>query len=257
MRPFLDSIAHKGHHISAKLNAYDIVCIQEGFDGKDLLKAKAKHKEKIAPGTKRNLLTWVDSGLLTFGNYELLAHHFEVYRDAATFQDIIASKGVLMTRWKIGTGIVDIYNTHLQAGGGSAGHDASRGQIQQLVKFVQSHTPPENALIVVGDFNMGPHRPGRDHLDMLPHPRYCSNEEMLHKTASFQILLESLNLLDFEDQFHVELLDWFDRCLFRPGTKTKLIPYSLLWDRKTMFDPDGEALSDSHPILFTFDIGEY
>jgi len=255
MRPILDNVCYKAKRIGPRLNQFDIACLQEGFAGDHKLAKYTNHIHKVNPDQKRNCFTIVDSGLLTLSNFDLKAVHFEVYNNYATFQDFIASKGVLMTRWNINGCLVDVYNTHMQAGNGQEGLDAARSQILQLIKAVNTHTPPENGLIVLGDFNMSPIRPGKTNLELLPQPMYDDDTIMIHRTTSFNMMVTQLNLTDVYDIFYPGQFDYFDRCLFRSGIKVKLVPNSIKSD-KTFLDENGNMLSDAWPLVINITVSK-
>ena len=250
MRPVLDNTYHKAKRIAAKVNKFDLVCLQECFAHDELLVSKSSHKHKVNPEKKRNCFTLVDSGLITLGNFDLITSYFEVYDAFSSFQDAIASKGLLMTRWNINGCIVDIYDTHMQA---AADNDndlaATRKQAKQLVKAVKTYTPPEHGLIICGDFNMGPYRPGKTNAQLLPTPPYTDDKMMINKTTSFGVIFDGLKMSDVEDIIRPGTYDGYDRCLFRNGTKVKFTPKAIDWDRTSFVDEDNKQLSDSFPII--------
>jgi len=248
MRPFLDNVCFKADRIGPRLNDYDIVCLQECFSGDQKLVNKSTHLHKVNPNEKRNIFTIVDSGLVTLGNFDLKYTHFEIYDEFATFQDFIASKGLLMTRWNINGCYVDIYETHMQAGNGEDGLEAARGQVLQLINTVNRHTPEENGLIILGDFNMGPLRHGKTNNQLVPHSFYDDEITYIHRATSFEIMHTQLKLNDVWDILHPNTFDGLDRCLFRNGTKTKLTPNTIKWN-DTFVDGNGNQLSDSRPLI--------
>lgn len=244
MRPILDNTFKKATLIGPKLNPYDLCCLQECFDEKHKLISMSDHKFTFAPTLKRNCWSLVDSGLIIKTNYEVIFEHFEIYRSYATFQDIIASKGIAMVRLRIKNLLVDVYSTHMQAGSGQAGHIATGEQTAQLIACIQKYTPSENGLILLGDFNMGPKR-GDLTYDKY-NPPYDTHENMVAATTKFEFLKSSLNVVDVADFLGVTG-DQFDRCLIRSSEMVVLTP--IKFSVTSFVDSDGVPLSDANPFI--------
>lgn len=76
----------------------------------------------------------------------------EGYLGAA--QDCFAEKGVLMVRLRLANGAeVDVYNTHLEAGGGQKDQDIRVKQLSMIADFMKRHSSGR-AVLFGGDFNL-------------------------------------------------------------------------------------------------------
>lgn len=250
-RPFLDPVCYKADHIGPKLNDFDLVCLQECFAGDERLANNTNFTYKINPDKKRHFYNLVDSGLLVLSNLNLQKTYFEIYNDYASFQDFIASKGFLMTRWKINNKYLDVYTTHMQAGGTQSGFDAAQGQADQLVNAINKLTPKENGLLVVGDFNMGPLR-NKTYVELSD--IYEDEITMINRMNIFNSIIVRLHLIDVWDVLETNpAYNGFDRCLFRNGTNVTINPNNIRWDN-TFIGEDGKQLSDSKPIIVNLTI---
>lgn len=70
-RPFLDNVCYKADHIGPRLNAFDLVCLQEAFYGDHRLCDNTNFKYKVNPEKKRYFYTLVDYGLLTLSSMKI------------------------------------------------------------------------------------------------------------------------------------------------------------------------------------------
>ncbi|WP_226004526.1 RICIN domain-containing protein [Natrinema salinisoli] len=167
-------------------NGYDIAALCEVFgDGfrngvRDGLDAGgATHRDRVGPTAE-----WNDvgpgSGLQTFLTGDradrliVSANEMEFDEKGAEWcdSDYYARKGVLHTEINVGPGNVDLYSTHLFAGGGlpfcddtpTDRYEARGNQVEELIAFVESTTRPENVTMVMGDFNIARNRTEYDHL---------------------------------------------------------------------------------------------
>lgn len=76
----------------------------------------------------------------------------EGYLGAA--QDCFAEKGVLMVRLRLANGAeVDVYDTHLEAGGGQKDQDIRVRQLSLIADFMKRHSAGR-AVVFGGDFNL-------------------------------------------------------------------------------------------------------
>lgn len=155
---------------------YDIVALCEVFDADERRAVRSgfddKTEGKVGPGEG---LLEVSSGLYTLlpdgSGREFVSSDETVYsedgqevRDA----DALARKGVLHTEIDVGPGNVDLFSTHLLAGGGLGfietlygwmspdvpDRELREAQVGELTEFVKERTKDENITVVVGDFNI-------------------------------------------------------------------------------------------------------
>ena len=139
----------------------------------------------------------------------------------------------------------------MQATSGEAGFDAAQGQVDQLVNAINRLSPPENGLLVVGDFNLGPLR-NKTYQELST--IYENEITMMNRMNIFNSLIVRLQLLDAWDILQPNpSYDGFDRCLFRNGTQMTITPNTIQWD-DTFVGEDGKQLSDSKPIIVNLTI---
>lgn len=251
-RPFLDDTTRKLPAISPLLNEYDIAGVQELFENYHLLLSQTTHGywyyfDDVREGSA------IGSGLLSLSSFPIVETNAEHYELSAEV-DVIASKGVLMIRIDLGgEGFLDVYNTHMQAGASDEAQEARASQAAQLIDFIKKNSSQKNAIILHGDFNMGPHREGKTWLEYDPN-HYSSEQDMLIRTQIFDTIPKELELQDLSDELFGPTKDHIDRIMFRSGEYIVLEPIS--WeehDSRFVF-PDGEPLSDSTPVVGTFHV---
>lgn len=255
MRPIIDNNSYKALRISPKLNNYNIIALQESFCKKSELIKQCKHSFMAHHSDKYCALSLVDSGLSTLSNFPIIETNKVHFRSRAGFQDIIASKGILLTRTKINGHIIDIYNTHMQAEDAQGGTLARIDQAKQIVEFINASSPMTHSVILIGDFNMSPQRFLRDvanfkQKDTMP------NEQTILRNFAFTMMQESLELVDLADALLPNELDDYDRILFRSGKGYELKPISIEKHCAHFKDEHHQALSDATPIVGTFSIKE-
>jgi len=153
-----DDTAGRMSQISERITTHDIVGLQEDFDAEN-------HATLVGSSTHTTGL-WFDdkledrfygSGLSVLAEAPLVEHihqHFTSCNgtiDSAS--DCLASKGFQALRVRIGGATLDVYNTHLEAGGSAADNDARAAQVQALVDSLQGWST-DQAVIFTGDFNL-------------------------------------------------------------------------------------------------------
>jgi endonuclease/exonuclease/phosphatase family metal-dependent hydrolase len=247
-RPVLDDTESKFRVISPLLNRSDIVGVQECFQDHGLLWEQATHRTKFHHGTLKTPFRIVGSGLSTMARFPLLDLRTEFFASASELQNRLASKGMLLTRFDVRGVILDVYNAHLDAGSSLAAQQSRDRQGRQLVDFVRRHSPPEHAVIFLGDFNMSPSRKRRQWSDYEP-LRYVSKRDMQARTSVFDRLVRDLAMKDASDEIHGPTLDDVDRVLFRSGVGQSLEPLSCERATRKFVDPHGRPLSDHVPVV--------
>jgi endonuclease/exonuclease/phosphatase family metal-dependent hydrolase len=167
--PDLEGRARELGEILATVD-YDVAALSEVFDEEQRRQVR-EPVEDVVERTGPPADIELSSGLQTLveGDHEVVAtnrHEFEA--DGAELRDpeAYANKGVLHVEVEFGPGRVDVYSTHLLAGGGLgevfgvAGFGTTppseyrRRQVRELVAFVERTRSPENPAIVAGDFNV-------------------------------------------------------------------------------------------------------
>ena len=155
--------------IGRLLQRYDVALLQETFANLRLLKREAAHplvKRGNGPrafwGRLLGLLCGrCGSGLASLtgaGEQELIEVHSDAYAHCSGWvrdrSDCWASKGWLRMRLDLGAGeLVDVYNTHLEAGRGHRDQAARRLQLEELALAIELQSGGQ-PVIVGGDFNL-------------------------------------------------------------------------------------------------------
>lgn len=253
MRPILDNNSYKASRISPKLNKYNIVALQESFSKKPELMKHCLHPFSAHHTDKYCFLSLVDSGLSTLSSFPIKEIKNIHFRSRAGLQDVIASKGILLTRVEINGNIIDIYNTHMQAEDGHGGALARIDQAKQIVEFINENSKAEHSIILIGDFNMSPQRFHRD-VANFKQKNNTPSEQVILKNFAFTMMQESLNLEDLSDTLLLNELDDYDRILFKSGSEHKLKPISIEKPLAYFTDEHAELLSDGTPIVGTFSL---
>jgi len=151
------------YFIENEMSKFGIMALQEtwmmGNDRKKVMINNARKKGfQFVRSTCRSMFKYgMDSMLLQLSHHPILNHDEFTYTTSMGV-DAMASKGVMWTRISIGgypECTVDIYNTHLQAGGGVDGDAIRLVQMKELHDFMVSNDQKygAKAKIVAGDFN--------------------------------------------------------------------------------------------------------
>lgn len=217
--------------IAPFLDAFDLVGVQEDFDeGNDaLLTALATQPVKEWFGEVLDGHVYpAGLGMLSRVG-ELVAveeRHYAVCNGVLSDgSDCLASKGFLALRLGVGAGSMDVYVTHLDAGGAPEDSDARSTQIDELLASIDGWSAG-HAVLLMGDTNLRPSDPP---------------DAVLLERFADDGLRDVCVELGCEEQDHI------DRFLLRDGDDTALVP--LDWRRDASFvDDAGVDLSD-HPAL--------
>jgi endonuclease/exonuclease/phosphatase family metal-dependent hydrolase len=237
--------------IGAKSNEYQIIGFQECFSVCSLLLNAAKHLSRYYFDSKQHWWNIANSGLVSLGQFPLIEHQQMFYSAKGEIADTVASKGIILMRYEVEGKTLDVYNTHMQAGNSPQAQTARTAQAKELIQFISEHSPPEHAVIVHGDFNMGPARPGKRWEDYRPN-HYSSTEDMQVRTAVFSDMQTILQLSDVSDTINGPALDHIDRILFRNGTEFMIHPVAWADKSEEFHDKSGKDLSDSVPVYARF-----
>ena len=136
-----------------------------GWDGRPEVTATTGPRRRPARFAGSGLFTVVDGRTVRRTAQHTYAAHGSRLRDA----DDWAVKGALLVELDLGEGRpgLDLVSTHLFAGGdllplpgakdGHRHHTVRMAQVDELVTFVDDVHRAENALLVVGDFNVAAH----------------------------------------------------------------------------------------------------
>lgn len=173
------------------------------------------------------------SGLSLFSRPEHVAVHTRHYDTCHGRydhgSDCLASKGVQMVRIRLAPSPgaeIDVYNTHLDAGGSPGDREAREQQIGTVLSMIAEHSAGR-AVVLLGDTNL--------------------HADREHGAAQLDRLLQEAGLSDACEATGCPEPNHIDRILFRSGERLRLRVER--WRRESSFvDERGRPLSD-HPAL--------
>lgn len=221
--------------IGPLLSAYDVVGVQEDFTPEG-------HAALMA-GAIQASSAWFDaaldghvfgSGLLLLFGAEAVLEHTEHYVACHGFldgaSDCLASKGFQVVRLRLAEGVeVDVYNSHLEAGG-SAEDDAARAVHVDMLLEAMGGLSAGRALIFLGDTNLHQDQP-----EDLP---------------LFEAWMSGAGLTDACDAVGCPQPGRIDRIFVRSGGGVKLTVEAWAVD-EALVDGEGADLSDHEGISAT------
>ncbi|NIR52490.1 hypothetical protein GWO43_28250 [candidate division KSB1 bacterium] len=218
--------------ISPLLNKYDIALVQEDFFYHEELKAQARHPFQSESNNGPGQFDFGD-GLNRFSMFPFEALRREQWSvcSGTDGNDCLARKGFSVSETTLAPGvIVDIYNLHLDAGGGPEDFSARNMQVEQLLRTLNSRSSGK-AIIVAGDTNFDTDNRQQD-------------AELLQRLFTGASLTDACRFLSCGQEM-------VDRVLFRGNGVIDLTPIS--WQIDPDFvDEEGNKLSDHFAIGVTF-----
>lgn len=232
-RPLLDDCKGKNPAIGTLLGEYDIAGIQESFHRHDLLFKNSKLGE-VYFGRRCHSLKLVNSGLAILSRFGIEKAASEYFGDEGSLENRLGSKGVMMARLRVNSGYIDFYTTHLAAGTVQDSGEAREHQIDQIIKFIEKNSSPDNAVIICGDFNLRMEKGSGRGLDKLT---------------------EKLKLSNSAAEAGQDPKNFIDHIFYRSGTKLN-IKVQKMEIQGEKFSVDGKPLSDHSPIMVRFKITE-
>ena len=251
-RPWFDDSVYKFERMPAVLQPYDIVVLQEFFKDHELMWAGLDHPVKVYHGTLKNWWRIVGSGLGTASRFPLVGVESMHYSTAGDFQNKPASKGILLTRFKVGGQLLDVYTTHKEAGKNPEAMASKRKQAEEMVQFVRANSNPEGAVIVLGDFNLRFKKPGTEGTGI---PAIAPERfDDLEYYDIIGAICASLNLKDMCTELTGEPYEHVDHILYRSGAKSTLTPLTYQHDGPEFYDDEKKPLSDHEPVIGKFKI---
>ncbi len=232
-----DDTPGRMREIAPRLTTHDIIGLQEDFD--------ADNHSNLVSASDHDTALWFDdklpdriygSGLSMLARAPLVDHQHVHYTtcngttDAAS--DCLASKGFQAVRIRIGGDTLDVYNTHLEAGGGAADNEARSAQVDALVTSLNDWSDG-HAVIFTGDFNLRESDP--EDLPLIDH--------LLGATD----LQRTCWAVDCDSPNHI------DKILFRSSSRLHLNPTGWANVEADFRDEASVPLSDHPAIEGTFD----
>jgi len=237
--------------ISPRLNAYDLVLVQESWQTPDpnplaplrtyheLLVADATHAYKSTPapapiGTNpaRPSAILAD-GLNRMARVPFLEPTRIMWSGChASAADCLATKGFSIARTTLAPGVeVDVYNLHMEAGGDPQDHVLRDAGVTQLVAEMNGYSAGR-AIIIGGDFNLN-----------------TNNEPQ--RTQYLRLLAEA-GLQDACAALSCPSPGRIDKFAFRSGGGVTLSALSWRFETDVFADPQGEPLSDHDALAVRF-----
>ena len=217
--------------ISPLLGAYDVVGLQEDFDGTlhDQLVADAPHAGQWWFSEPLDASRVYGAGLAFLSDIPAPAYGTAYYSSCSGVfdgaSDCLASKGFQRVSLQLGTGVLDVYNTHHEAGGGPEDDAARASQVAEVVADI-AERPVAHAVAVLGDTNLRTSDP--------------EDAEALAQYAAIG-LVDACTAVDCPEPDHI------DRVLVR-GSGALALTVEAWWRATEFVDPSGADLSD-HPAI--------
>jgi exonuclease III len=239
--------------ISPRLNAYDLVLVQESWLEPDpypaelfglhlyhqILAAGADHPYKSEPlpiplnQDPERPSALVSDGLNRFSRFPfepVIRQRWEECDNSSA--DCLSLKGFSAARTELAPGvIVDVYNLHMEAGGSANDDRLRRDDVLALVDFINAYSTGR-AVIVGGDFNL--------HIEDEP------------DGTTFALLLDGAELTDACAELGCAEPDRIDKFLYRGNAAIMLTPTSWSNEDAKFRSDRGEPLSDHDPVAVEF-----
>lgn len=143
-----------------KAARFDVVLLQEDFAHQPIVDARKRHPLLVrGNGAWRGWPLFQGAGLTLLAHLAALASPvlapYELCHGwLSAASDCFGHKGFLMQRLRLaGGGALDVWNTHLDAGGADGDQAARAAQLDRLAAAIERHSR-ERALIAGGDFNL-------------------------------------------------------------------------------------------------------
>ncbi|MDP6931805.1 MAG: endonuclease/exonuclease/phosphatase family protein, partial [Myxococcota bacterium] len=173
-------------------------------------------------------------GLAVFAHPGAVHTHHEHYTDCSGLldgaSDCLASKGFQVIRLQLGPGsdhTLDLYNTHMEAGGGEDDVAARSAHLDQLIAAMSS-VSADRAVLFLGDTNLH----GGDPTEQ----------------AEIDRLLDGTGLTELCTAVDCAEPERIDRILYRSSDALQVTGLDW-WVDSGFTDPDGVPLSDHDPIV--------
>jgi len=221
--------------IAPLLDGFDIVGLQEDFDdaNHEMLAAASDHETQVRFSDLVSDDRYYGSGLSVFASFPLIETHHVHFTDCSGIvdgsSDCLASKGFQVIRLQLGAGELDVYNTHMEAGGGAEDNAARESNVLQLIDALQNYSA-DRAVLFVGDTNLH----GGDPVD----------QPLVDQLLEEGQLTESCDVVSCPEPGRI------DRIFIRNASTVTLTVVD--WAVEAGFeDAAGVALSDHDPISVT------
>jgi hypothetical protein len=213
--------------IGERLGAYPIALVQEDFFHHDLLESSVTHDVLVRGNEDSGLTTLLGiPGAQVLETARIAYDSCEGWLGSA--MDCWADKGFLRVRVRLASGaVLDVVNTHLEAGNGEADQAVRERQLGVLVQHLEA-VSPDGALVVGGDLNL--------------------KWTVPHERALLESMMRALRLVDTGAEPALDSdFSRLDYLLYRNGANTRIEVQGAGMAKE--FENGGAALSD-HPALW-------
>lgn len=223
--------------IGERLNAYDIVNVQEDFNYNSYLFSSTQHSYK----TQHKRKVPFGDGLSTLSKFPIIEYRRIAWR-ACSGSDCFTPKGFSYIRVQLSKLVsIDVYNLHANAHDTVRSAQARRRNLDQLAQYIHDHSF-ERPLLVMGDFNAH-YAYGLDNMnDFLKKTELKDVWVNLMNNGEFPALdpeFVSLNMLSLTNE-----TESLDKILYRNSSHFKFMPASYDIDNLLFRDKDNLPLSD-------------
>ncbi len=243
--------------ISPKLDAYDLVLVQEDFWYHDDLVSRVDHpyRSEKDTGGRDPYYIGLGDGLNTLSRSPFDGFTRVMWNDCSGYfdmgSDCLAPKGFSFARHTLAPGAeIDVYDLHADAGSAAEDLAARAGNLRQLQAFIEV-TSAGRAVLVMGDFNSRYTRSG----DILP--------ELLAATGLMDVWVERVRggstpalgdplRIGCDDDPSGPDCETIDKILYRSGSNVVLTPFSYAVLAAEFVDEQGAPLSDHDPTAAVF-----
>lgn len=231
--------------IGERVNAYDIVHVQEDFNYHADLYATDRHPYR----TPTSGGVPFGSGLNTMSNLPYTDFKRVTWQNCAGF-DCLTPKGFTASRIQLAEGVyVDFYNVHANAGSRDADLNARRQNLAQLSAYITTYSAG-NAVVVMGDLNVRYTRTG-DTIHDLVAAHGLTDAWVRQERGGVPPAVGSPPLTC--DPANVTAAcEVVDKILYRSSDQLRLDLVRYANDHPRFLDPAGEPLSDHYPIAAWF-----
>jgi hypothetical protein len=231
--------------ISTRLNAYDIVNVQEDFNYHDLLLSNDYHRYRSKYVANRSL----GDGLNMLSQFIFLNFMRTEWEDC-NGTDCFTPKGFTYSRVKLTSGAyIDLYNVHCNAGSDALDLAARRKNILQLCKYIEFRSAG-NAVIIMGDTNCRYTRTG-DNIRELLNRGFKDSWIELERNGVLPNQ-DGISLMDCDPTSTYANCEVVDKIFYRSNDVVKLTPLEFAIPGDKFLDSNGEWLSDHRPVYTKF-----
>ncbi|CAG5003122.1 Sphingomyelinase [Dyadobacter sp. CECT 9275] len=232
--------------IGRKLNAFDVVNVQEDFNYNRYL-YNGGNAHPFRTQTKGSVL--FGDGLNTLSRYPV--HHVRrISWNDCTGADCLTPKGFTYSRLEIARNVfVDLYNVHANAYNHLAAAAARRSNMNQLSDFIRKNSRGQ-AVIVMGDLNAH-YSYSYDNVHQLLANNHLTDAWVMlvnhdHLPQPVQKLPES-QILRMNSRS-----ESIDKILYRSNDRIQLNISEYNLNNQLFNDKNGTPLSDHHPVSLRF-----